>query len=83
MHGVAPKVAMEIGVFLDDDDLDTGTGQEIAEHEPGRAATDDAAARRDRSLAGSRRRRNRDLILGTHGDAQLTVGASRKLLKEA
>src|SRR3984957_16881199 len=45
MHRIAAKVAVEIGVSLDDEHLDAGAGQEVAEHEPGRPAADNAAVR--------------------------------------
>ena len=43
MDRVAAKVAQEVGVLLQDHDLDAGTRQKIAEHHPGGAAADDAA----------------------------------------
>jgi hypothetical protein len=83
MHRVAPKVAVKIAVFLDDDDFDTGAGQKISEHEPGGAAAGDAAIRLDSLLAGSQRRRNRVFVIRIHGSVRiLPVGALRKLLRK-
>ena len=45
MDRVAAKVAEEVTVFLQDHDLDAETGEQIAEHDPRRAATGDAALR--------------------------------------
>jgi hypothetical protein len=47
MNGVAAKVAQEIGVLLKHDDVDSGTRQQEAEHEPARPAADDAATGRN------------------------------------
>ena len=44
MNGVAAKVAQEVGVLLEHDDVDAGARQQVAEHEPARAAADDTAA---------------------------------------
>jgi hypothetical protein len=41
---VAAEVAQEVGVLLEDQDLDAGPGQQEAEHHPGRPAAHDAAA---------------------------------------
>ncbi len=43
MHGVAAKIAQEIGVLFQHRDLDAGAGQKKAEHHPGRPAADDTA----------------------------------------
>ena len=43
MHGVAAKIAEEIGVLLQHHDIDPGAPQQIAEHHAGRPAADDAA----------------------------------------
>ena len=43
VDGVALEVAQEVGVLLQDDDVDAGPGQQHAEHHPGRAAAGDAA----------------------------------------
>ena len=45
MDGVAAKVAEEIGVFLQHNDVDVGAGKEEAEHHAGRSAAGDATAR--------------------------------------
>src|SRR5699024_5107069 len=45
VHGVTTKVTQEIGVFFQDGDLYTGSGQEQARHHAGGAATDDHAGR--------------------------------------
>jgi hypothetical protein len=79
-----PRPPAYESVFLNDDDLDAGACQEIAEHEPGGAAADNAAARLHSLLAGSQGRRHRDLVLRTHGVVHvLPVGASCKMLKKA
>ena len=41
---VAAEVAQEVGVLLEDQDVDAGPRQQEAEHHPGRPAADDAAA---------------------------------------
>lgn len=38
MHGVAAEVAQEVIVFLEDDDLDAGTGEEKSVNESGGTA---------------------------------------------
>ena len=43
VDGVAAEVAQEVGVLLEDDDIDPGAGEEEAEHHPGRPAARDAA----------------------------------------
>ncbi len=45
VHGVAAEVTQEVGVLLEDRDLDPGPGHEKPEDEPGRAAADDEAGR--------------------------------------
>ena len=52
MHGVAAKIAEEIGMFLQHDRIDAGAAQQIAQHHAGRTAADDAAPGGD----GARRR---------------------------
>ena len=47
MDGVAAKVAQEVGVLLEHDDVDAGAREQEAEHHAGRAAADDAATGRD------------------------------------
>ena len=47
MDRVAAKVAEEIGVFLENDDVDAGPCQEKAEHHAGRAAAGNTALRSD------------------------------------
>ena len=47
MDGVAAKIAEEIGVLLQHDDVDAGPRQQEAQHHPGRTAADDAATRRE------------------------------------
>jgi hypothetical protein len=43
VHGIAPKVAQEVGVFFHHRDVDTGAGEQQAQHDPrGAAAGDDA-----------------------------------------
>ena len=49
---VAAEVAQEVGVLLEDDDLDTGAREEQAEHHAGRAPAGDAAGGRDLLVAG-------------------------------
>ena len=44
MDGVAPEVAQEVGVLLEHRHVDAGTHEQQREHQPGRAAADDAAA---------------------------------------
>jgi hypothetical protein len=45
MDGVAAEVAKEIGVLLQHEDIDSGTGKQKAEHHASRAAARDATAR--------------------------------------
>ena len=42
---VAAEIAEEVGMLLQHDDVDPGARQQKAEHEPARAAADDATAR--------------------------------------
>src|SRR5262245_2866617 len=42
MNGITAKIAQEIIVFLEDDDVDTGAREQEAEHEPARPTSDDA-----------------------------------------
>jgi hypothetical protein len=44
MHGVAAKIAEEIGVLFQHHDIDPGAAEQISEHHAGRPAADDAAA---------------------------------------
>ena len=44
MHGVAAKIAEEVGVLFQHHDIDAGAPEQIAEHHAGRPAADDAAA---------------------------------------
>ena len=48
MDGVAAKVAQEIRVLLEHDDIDAGARQQEAEHHPGRPAAGNAASGADR-----------------------------------
>jgi hypothetical protein len=41
---VAAKVAQEVVVLFQDDDLNPRTRQQVAQHQPGRAATGNAAS---------------------------------------
>ena len=41
MHRVAAEIAQEVGVLLEDDDVDAGARHEEAEHHAGGAAADD------------------------------------------
>ncbi len=50
MNGVAAKIAQEIGVLLQHDDLDAGARQQVAQHHPGRAAAGDGAGRANRLI---------------------------------
>ena len=43
MHGVAAKIAEEVGVLLQHHDIDAGASEQVTEHHAGRAAADDAA----------------------------------------
>ena len=43
MDGVAAEVAEEVGVLFEHGDGDAGAGEEIAEHDAGRASANDAA----------------------------------------
>src|SRR5207245_9292271 len=54
---VAAKVAQEVGVLLEHEDLDAGPGEEEPEHNPGRPSTGDAAGRRERGHGSGRYRR--------------------------
>ena len=47
MDGVAAKVAQEVGVLLEHDDVDAGARQQEAEHKPARPAADDTATGRN------------------------------------
>jgi len=47
MDGVAAEVAEEVGVFLEDGDVDAGAREEEAEHHAGGASADDAAGSGD------------------------------------
>ena len=47
MDGVAAKIAQEIGVLFQHDDVDAGARQQKAEHHAGRSAAGDAALRRE------------------------------------
>jgi hypothetical protein len=42
---VAAEIAKEVGVLLEHDDVDAGTGQEEAEHHAGRTAASDTTTR--------------------------------------
>ena len=53
---VAAKVAQEVGVLLEHENLDAGPGEEEPEHHPGRPSTGDAAGRRERGHGSGRRR---------------------------
>jgi hypothetical protein len=44
MNGIAAKIAIEIGVFFQDGDIDAGAREKITGHHSGRAAADDKAA---------------------------------------
>jgi hypothetical protein len=48
MDGIAAKVAQEIRVLLEHDDIDAGTREQEAEHHPGRPAAGNAASGADR-----------------------------------
>ena len=48
MDGVAAKIAQEIAVLLQHDDIDAGARQQKAEHHAGRPAADDATGGVDR-----------------------------------
>ena len=50
MDRVPAEVAQEVGVLLEDEDVDAGAGEEEAQHHAGRPAAGDAAPRR---VAGS------------------------------
>ena len=54
MHGVAAKVAEEVAVFLQNDDVDAGARQQISQHHPRRAAAGNAALGGDRGFAHGR-----------------------------
>jgi len=45
MNGVAAKIAQEVAMFLEDDDVDASARKQEAKHKPTWAATDDAATR--------------------------------------
>ncbi len=57
MHRIAANVAEEIRVLLDHDHRNAGAGKQAAEHDAGRAATDDATA-----VAGLLRAIDRDAL---------------------
>src|SRR5215472_8617361 len=44
VDGVAAKIAEEIGVLLEDDDIQSCAGEQVAEHHAGRAAAHDTAS---------------------------------------
>jgi uncharacterized protein with von Willebrand factor type A (vWA) domain len=48
VDGVAAKVAQEIRVLLEHDDIDAGAREQEAEHHPGRPAAGNAASGADR-----------------------------------
>ena len=50
MHGIAAKIAEEIGVLFQHDRIDPGAPQQISQHHAGRPAADDAAAGVDGAL---------------------------------
>jgi hypothetical protein len=50
MNGVAAEVAQKVGVLLQDDNIDAGTGQEKAKHHARRPAAGDAALCGDRCV---------------------------------
>jgi hypothetical protein len=50
VHGVAAKVAEEVGVLFKDKRIDPCASEQVAEHHAGGAAADDAAARRYRAF---------------------------------
>jgi hypothetical protein len=43
MHRVTAKIAEEVFVLFEDDDVDTRTCEQVAEHDPSRSAAGDAA----------------------------------------
>ena len=45
MHGIAAKIAEEVGVLFQHHDIDAGASEQVTEHHAGRAAADDAATR--------------------------------------
>jgi hypothetical protein len=45
MNRIAPKIAIEIGVLLENDHRDTGSREQIASHHSRGPATDDHATR--------------------------------------
>ena len=45
MDGIAAKIAKEVGVLFQHDDIDAGAREQKAEHHPGRSAAGDAAVR--------------------------------------
>ena len=49
MNGVAAKIAVEIGVFLQHDHVHTGARQQVTAHHSSRSATDDDATNADES----------------------------------
>ena len=44
VNGIAAKIAIEIGMLLEDSDVDAGAGEEITGHDAGGPAADDKAA---------------------------------------
>jgi hypothetical protein len=44
VEGVAAEIAQEVGVFFENDDLDSRPRQEIRQHHPGRSAAGDTTA---------------------------------------
>ena len=50
MHGVAAKIAEEVGMLLEHHDVDAGASEQVTEHHAGRPAADDAATCFHRSL---------------------------------
>ena len=79
MDRVSPKVAQEVGVLLEHDDVDTRAGEEQTEHHPGRAAAGDAAACLERPHAARRCARVRSSSVSRR--ALRTAAARPSLLK--
>ena len=44
VHGVAAKIAKEVGVLFEHDGIDAGAPEQVAEHHAGGSAADDATA---------------------------------------
>ena len=44
VHGVAPEIAQEVGMFLEDVHIDASACEQIAQHHTRRPATGDAAS---------------------------------------